>query len=67
MAKVTGGAKFTMAIRELTGKLNADSLKVGFAEAATYPDGQSVPLIAAVNEFGARRRAASRRGRSSAA
>lgn len=28
-------------------------VKVGFLESATYPDGTSVPTVAAVNEFGA--------------
>lgn len=30
-----------------------NSVKVGFLKGATYPDGTSVPLVAAVNEFGA--------------
>ena len=29
-------------------------LRVGFLEGATYPDGTSVPYVAAINEFGAR-------------
>ena len=28
-------------------------VRIGFLEGATYPDGTSVPLVAAVNEFGA--------------
>lgn len=28
------------------------TLEVGFMEGATYPDGTSIPLVAALNEFG---------------
>ncbi|WP_277963896.1 hypothetical protein [Pseudomonas sp. RIT-To-2] len=30
----------------------SSGLKVGFLEGSTYPDGTSVPMVAAVNEFG---------------
>jgi hypothetical protein len=30
----------------------ADTLRVGFLEGATYPDGTSVPFVAAMDEFG---------------
>jgi hypothetical protein len=33
-------------------KLAPGTLKVGFLEGATYPDGTSVPFVAAMNEFG---------------
>lgn len=32
--------------------LTSKQLKVGFLEGATYPDGTSVPMVAAANEFG---------------
>jgi hypothetical protein len=32
--------------------LSSKQLKVGFLEGATYPDGTSVPMVAAANEFG---------------
>lgn len=32
---------------------NPITLNVGFLEGATYPDGTSVPMVAAINEFGA--------------
>ena len=34
-------------------KLAAGSMKVGFLEGSTYPEGTSIPLVAAINEFGA--------------
>lgn len=33
-------------------ELSSKQLKVGFLEGATYPDGTSVPMVAASNEFG---------------
>lgn len=54
MAQVTGGNTFRLHIAELAERTaNATSVKIGFMENATYPDGTSVPLIAAINEFGA--------------
>lgn len=32
--------------------LSSKQLKVGFLDGATYPDGTSVPMVAAANEFG---------------
>lgn len=32
--------------------LTSKQLKVGFLDGATYPDGTSVPMVAAANEFG---------------
>ena len=38
---------------ELAAKFdNASSLKVGFLENSTYPDGTSTPMVAALNNFG---------------
>ena len=54
MAFVRGGSKFQSKLNELTIKLvRTPKLRVGFLEGSTYPDGTSVPLIAAINEFGA--------------
>lgn len=36
----------------LEGKLNATEVRAGFFEGATYPDGTSVPEVAAKNEYG---------------
>ncbi|EHU9791169.1 hypothetical protein KZ570_003162 [Escherichia coli] len=33
-------------------ELSSKQLKVGFLEGATYPDGTSLPMVAASNEFG---------------
>lgn len=54
-AKVlSGGDKLTAALREIGLNLEkAGTLRVGFLEGATYPDGTSVPMVAAINEFGA--------------
>lgn len=54
MANVKGGDVFRIKIGGLVQRAtNAAAVKVGFMENATYPDGESVPLIAAINEFGA--------------
>jgi hypothetical protein len=55
VAKVlSGGDKLKSALDEIARKLgSAAVLRVGFLEGATYPDGTSVPLVAAINEFGA--------------
>jgi len=54
MAKISGGEKLTAALRGIAEKAsNAALVRVGFLENATYPDGKSVALIAAIQEFGA--------------
>ena len=54
MATVTGGDKFKAALAEIAAKLtNASTVQVGFPADATYPDGVSVPLVAAIQTFGA--------------
>lgn len=54
MAKISGGAKLERALRDLATKIaNPATLKVGFLEGASYPDGTSVPLVAAIQEYGA--------------
>jgi len=56
MATVKGGNKFSAALQELAGKLSSGkSVKIGFFENATYPDGTPVAMIAAIQEFGAPR------------
>lgn len=53
MATIRGGDKLEKALAEITAKLNrAATLRVGFLAGATYPDGTSVPMIAAVQNFG---------------
>lgn len=54
MARVTGGDRLEKIIRKFAEKAqNAKELRVGFLEDATYPDGKSVAMIAAINEYGA--------------
>lgn len=51
---VKGGNNYKQRLDEIRKKLDrAKTLKVGFMENATYPNGTSVPMIAAINEFGA--------------
>jgi hypothetical protein len=50
----SGGEKLEAYLRELAQKVSAPgTLEVGFMEGATYPDGTSVPMVAAIQEFGA--------------
>lgn len=54
MATISGGNKLVAALEAISRNANkAASVDVGFLEGATYPDGTSVPLIAAIQEFGA--------------
>lgn len=54
MAKAfRGGAKLEAYLANLASKVrNPGTLRVGFLEGATYPDGTPVALVAATNEFG---------------
>jgi hypothetical protein len=52
--KFTGGEALERKLRELAFRLGrSDELRVGFLEGATYPDGTSVPMVAAIQEYGA--------------
>jgi hypothetical protein len=52
--KISGGQKLTAALAQIGDQLGrGGTVKVGFLSGATYPDGTSVALVAAVNEFGA--------------
>lgn len=54
MATISGGAKLRAKLAELSKRVSRGSaLKVGFLEGATYPDGTSVAMVAAVQNFGA--------------
>lgn len=54
MAGFTGGDKLLKALAEIRARVNKSAtLKVGFLEGATYPDGTSVAMVAAINNFGA--------------
>lgn len=56
MAKVEvvkGGNQAKRRLAEIIRKLTrAKQVRVGFLEGATYPDGTSVPMVAAIQEFG---------------
>ena len=50
---IKGGEKLGPALAAIAKRLtNAKTVQVGFPAGATYPDGTSVPLVAALNEFG---------------
>ena len=49
VAAFTGGAGLEQKLREIAEKVGkANSVRVGFLEGATYPDGTPVPLVAAL-------------------
>lgn len=53
MAQLKGGNRLDAALAEISKKVHrAAAVDVGFLEGATYPDGTSVPEVAAFNEFG---------------
>lgn len=53
MAALKGGEDAAKYIADLLNRLGTPgTLRVGYLEDATYPDGTSVALVAAVNEFG---------------
>lgn len=53
MAAVKGGDRLESKLRDLAEHLAAPAMvRVGFLEGATYPDGTSVALVAAVQNFG---------------
>jgi hypothetical protein len=50
----SGGKALEAKLRELAKKVGkAATLRVGFLENATYPDGKPVAMVAAIQEFGA--------------
>lgn len=53
MNSFSGGEALERRLAELAESLgDAKTLRVGFLEGATYPDGESVAMVAAANEFG---------------
>jgi hypothetical protein len=53
MATLKGGTKLDAALSAIAAKISRPAmLKVGFLSGAAYPDGTSVALVAAVNEYG---------------
>ena len=54
MATIKGGEKFEKAMAELAASLNQPgTLRVGFLEGSSYPDGTPTAMIAAIQNFGA--------------
>jgi hypothetical protein len=53
----TGGDALERKLLELAHRLGkAETLRVGFLEGGTYPDGTSVPMVAAIQEYGSPQR-----------
>jgi hypothetical protein len=53
MVKVTGGDKLAQVLGDFAKKMSsAKTVRIGFLEGARYPDGTSVALVAALNEYG---------------
>jgi hypothetical protein len=53
-ASVKGGDKFAARLKQIADRLGVNpTVSVGFPVGSTYPDGTSLPLVAAINEFGA--------------
>jgi hypothetical protein len=51
---ISGGDKMEKVLQEIARKVaKAATVNVGFLAGATYPDGTSVPMVAAIQEFGA--------------
>lgn len=50
---VTGGDKALKALQDIASKLKGRSVRIGFLEGATYPNGTPVALVAAIQNFGA--------------
>jgi hypothetical protein len=56
MATLRGGERLQQRLHEIARNLDQPStLRVGFLENATYPDGKPVGMIAAIQDFGAPR------------
>jgi hypothetical protein len=54
MALVTGGSKAQQYLKDLAEKIGtAGTLRVGFLDGATYPDGTPVAEVAAIQNYGA--------------
>ncbi len=53
MVALRGGKGLDDALRGMASKLaQPATLRAGFLEGGTYPDGTSIPFVAAINEFG---------------
>lgn len=56
MAEISGGDKLEQALQELGRQLGrGGTVKVGYLASSTYPDGTSVAMVGAIQEFGSAR------------
>jgi hypothetical protein len=54
MTAIKGGEKLKAALAKISANASkAATLSVGFLEGSTYPNGTSLPMVAAIQEFGA--------------
>lgn len=54
MVEIKGGDKFSKELQRIAGAVDsAESVKIGFLQGSTYPDGTPVALIAAIQNWGA--------------
>ena len=54
MATLSGGKKLEAALSAISDNVGkASTVSIGFLSDATYPDGKSVAMVAAIQEFGA--------------
>lgn len=54
MVSIKGGEKAVAALQKMAQRVSAArSVRVGFLEGSTYPDGTSIPMVAAIHNFGA--------------
>jgi hypothetical protein len=50
---LTGGQKLAARLAQVAAKVHQpQTVQVGFLEGSTYPDGQSLPMVAAIMEYG---------------
>lgn len=56
MPTMKGGTKFRAVLNKMAAKLSKPgTVRIGFLENSTFPDGTSIPMVAAIQEFGAPR------------
>ncbi|TAL90908.1 MAG: hypothetical protein EPN62_00800 [Candidimonas sp.] len=54
IGSMSGGEALRQRLRDFAKKFKANTeVRVGFLEGSTYPDGTSVPMVAAIQNFGA--------------
>ena len=57
MVKITGGDRLETTLKQISANVGkASSVSIGFLSGSDYPNGTSVPMVAAIQEFGAPKR-----------